>query len=255
MGCVASRRINKEERVQICKERKRLMKQLLVLRSQFAAAQMCYLQSLKNTGVTLRQFTDSETLDLADILLPPSSSSSSTLITLPPPPPPLPPFSPDHEEDDGGGGNEVTDEEEGDGVILTPPPLPPSLDWDIMDSNSSQEQVIEEEDWAETNTEFEKEDSEKEKIVTDIVLKPLFMKALGDDDYVMVSSGSSNVAADTALVIPSSRKEKTLAGIIRDIDDYFLKASASGRNVILLLDINRNGDSLYQNFGESMSKN
>ncbi|KAF9600216.1 hypothetical protein IFM89_005040 [Coptis chinensis] len=49
-----------------------------------------------------------------------------------------------------------------------------------------------------------------------------------------------------------NKKEKTLAGIIREIDDYFLKASASGRNVIMLLDINRNDDSLYHNFGESM---
>ncbi|KAF9626684.1 hypothetical protein IFM89_038779 [Coptis chinensis] len=56
-------------------------------------------------------------------------------------------------------------------------------------------------------------------------------------------------------VVPKIRKlsiKKTLAGIIREIDDYFLRALVSGQNVILLLDINRNGDSLRQNFRESM---
>ncbi|KAF9622554.1 hypothetical protein IFM89_032119 [Coptis chinensis] len=61
------------------------------------------------------------------------------------------------------------------------------------------------------------------------------------------------MAGDTTLVIPSSIK-KTLAGIIRKIDDYFLRALVLGQNVILLLDINRNGDSLRQNFRESMRK-
>ncbi|KAF9615803.1 hypothetical protein IFM89_026474 [Coptis chinensis] len=59
-------------------------------------------------------------------------------------------------------------------------------------------------------------------------------------------------------VVPKIRKlsiKKTIAGIIREIDDYFLRALVSGQNVILLLDINRNGDSLHQNFRESMSKN
>ena len=93
MGCVASR-IDKEERVRICKERKMLMKQLVGFRGEFADAQLAYLRSLKNTGVTLRQFTESESLELENttfgIALPPSPPPP-----LPPSPPPPPNFSPD----------------------------------------------------------------------------------------------------------------------------------------------------------------
>ncbi|KAF5180975.1 Nitrate regulatory gene2 protein [Thalictrum thalictroides] len=288
MGCVASRKIDKEERVQICKERKKLMKQLLLLRSQFAAAQMAYLQALKNTGVTLRQFTDSECIDV-ELLSSYSSFSSScdegaslpsSPQPLPPPPPPLPPFSPDHDGDDDDNKADngevekeekeevvvvVLDEEEisDSGSISPVTPLPPTSPswgiWDSLDIPSSPsktvvQQVIEEENWAETNTEFEKEtekgkeegERQEEKLITDIILHPLFKNSLGVDSSSMVA-------------IPRNKEKKkktrkTLSGIIKEIDDYFLKASASGKDVILVLDINRGVDSLYQNFGESMRK-
>ncbi|KAJ4977277.1 hypothetical protein NE237_002383 [Protea cynaroides] len=52
---------------------------------------MTYLQTLKNTGITLRQFTEAETLELEDtpfgLGVPPSPPP------LPPSPPPPPPFS------------------------------------------------------------------------------------------------------------------------------------------------------------------
>ncbi|XP_031382302.1 uncharacterized protein LOC116196615 isoform X2 [Punica granatum] len=46
MGCVASRTIDKEERVQTFKER-RLMKQLLVHRGEFSGALLAYSRALK----------------------------------------------------------------------------------------------------------------------------------------------------------------------------------------------------------------
>ncbi|KAI6706018.1 hypothetical protein NL676_008980 [Syzygium grande] len=93
MGCVASR-IDEEERVRVCKERKRLMKQLLVFRGDFADALVAYLRALKNTGATLRQFTESESLEIENTLCGLASPPSSPP-PLPPSPPPLPVFSPD----------------------------------------------------------------------------------------------------------------------------------------------------------------
>ncbi|KAL5716161.1 hypothetical protein ACHQM5_017889 [Ranunculus cassubicifolius] len=274
MGCVASRKIDKEEKVQICKERKRLMKHLLVLRSQFAAAQMAYLQSLKNAGATLRQFTDSECLDI-EILLPGGDDcyvfeqmmmpDSSPQTPLPPPPPPLPLFEDGDDEvavvvmadmvvADGGDSAETSSSP------ASSPSAVPSSPWEIWDPFShpsaasfrkkTEAAIVEqEENWSETFTEFEEkssmvEDEEVGEEITDIVLTPLAHKSSMAD----IDSSSS------ALVAPKSAKKKTLSGIIKEIDEYFLKASASGRDVILVLDINKGGDSLYQNFGESMRK-
>ncbi|KAE8656845.1 hypothetical protein F3Y22_tig00116997pilonHSYRG00452 [Hibiscus syriacus] len=62
MGCVASR-IDNEGRVWVCKKRKKLMKHLVRCRGEFADAQSAYLRALKNTGVTLKSYTN--LLDLA----------------------------------------------------------------------------------------------------------------------------------------------------------------------------------------------
>lgn len=239
MGCVSSRKIDREERVEICKERKKLMKQLLLVRTQFASAQMSYLQSLKNTGATLRQFSESGCLlDFdVEVLLPCNDDddddgaeeeedvdASSPTSILPPPPPPLPPFSPDHSDS-------------------APPLQISSSSWDIWDA------IVEEESWEETNTEFDKEE-DKSGIVTDIVLTPLTHKAVQVGDGV----GTGIIKVKEIVVPRIKEKKKTVSGIIKEIDEYFLKASASGRNVIVILDINKGCDSLYQDFGDSMRR-
>nr|CAD1820529.1 unnamed protein product [Ananas comosus var. bracteatus] len=58
MGCVLSSRIEEEDTVRRCKERRRLAKQLLSCRAELAAVQLAYLRSLRNTGATLRQFAE-----------------------------------------------------------------------------------------------------------------------------------------------------------------------------------------------------
>ncbi|KAJ8460404.1 hypothetical protein OPV22_033330 [Ensete ventricosum] len=65
MGCTYSR-VEVDEVVWRCKERRRLMKQLLSCRAELAAAHMAYLKSLRNTGATLLQFTEVETMILGD---------------------------------------------------------------------------------------------------------------------------------------------------------------------------------------------
>ncbi|KAF8413520.1 hypothetical protein HHK36_001511 [Tetracentron sinense] len=264
MGCAASR-IDKEERVQRCKERKRLMKQLVGFRRKFAVSQMAYLQSLKNTGATLRQFTEKEFLEPEDTAfgraLPPSVP-----LPLPPSPPPPPPLSPDVRM---FGDNpkekliqEVCIEIDEDSSCTPPPPPVPSSSWDFWDPFASSStplspkksgavEQVEEEDWAEANTEFEEEE---EEVVADIVLNPLPEKPqaieLNDDDSSMVSWYSKDTA-DMAMVV--WRSKRTLAGIVKELDDYFLKASAGGKEIAVFLDINI-GDSFLQGFEENKRK-
>ncbi|XP_010275926.1 PREDICTED: uncharacterized protein LOC104610825 isoform X2 [Nelumbo nucifera] len=268
MGCAASSIDN--ERVQRCKERRRLMKQLVGLRGQFAAAQMAYLQSLKNTGITLRQFTESEFLELENppfpVALPPSPP-----LPLPPSPPPPPPYSPDEGKAKDKRREELVQEEciefDEDSSCITPPPPPPVLrsSWDLWDpfdpSSSSpplrqkkkeQVQQAEEEVWAETNTEFEEELGEE--VVANAVLNSLPEKTMSvelADDNSSTMSGYTKDTADMHMMI--SRNKKTLARIVKELDDYFLKASASGKEIAVLLDTNK-GDLLRHNFGENNRK-
>ncbi|CAA6668088.1 unnamed protein product [Spirodela intermedia] len=105
MGCVYSR-VEREEAVRRCRERRRLMKHLVGCRARFAAAHLAYLQSLRNTGATLRQFAE------ADSSIAPGDAASVTTTggrrirpppsppPLPPSPPPLPPFSPRKKPED-----------------------------------------------------------------------------------------------------------------------------------------------------------
>ncbi|GFZ06083.1 benzoyl-CoA reductase subunit C, putative [Actinidia rufa] len=232
MGCVASR-IDKEERVRICKERRMLMKQLAVHR-------------------------ESESLELENttfgIALPPSPPPP-----LPPSPPPPPNFSPDSRKFEYSRRVEVAQEE----IIemneensCTPPPPPvPSSSWDFWDpfapssphceKKSEVAETIEEENWAEANTEFEEEQEEdifENEALNLLPEKPRTVELI-DDNSSMVSWHTKDTA-DMAMVI--WRSKKTLAGIIKELDDYFLKASAGGKDIVLLVDINSSDTFIWQ---------
>ncbi|RVW39530.1 hypothetical protein CK203_085946 [Vitis vinifera] len=264
MGCAASR-IDKEERVQVCKERKKLMKHLVGFRGEFADAQLAYLRALKNTGVTLRQFTESESLELENtpfgLVLPPSPPPP-----LPPSPPPPPPFSPDLRKFNNNQKDEIAQEESieiGEDDSCTPPPPPiSSSHWEFWDpfstslpprekNNATAEEPVEEENWAETNTEFEEEDQEEEAVVNNglhlLPEKPHTIE-LVDDNSSMVSWHTKDTA-DMAMVV--WRSKKTLTGIVKELDDYFLKASAGGNDIAVLMDINRGDTFLQQDFKEN----
>ncbi|KAK8928769.1 hypothetical protein KSP39_PZI017308 [Platanthera zijinensis] len=109
MGCAQSR-IENEEAVARCKERRQFMKDAVAARNAFAAAHSAYVVALKNTGAALSDFGQGEAPDeaseaasvarvgpssVSDV---PSASSASGIAppmeNLPPPPPPLPDFSP-----------------------------------------------------------------------------------------------------------------------------------------------------------------
>ncbi|XP_015070838.1 nitrate regulatory gene2 protein [Solanum pennellii] len=101
MGCTQSK-IENEETVTRCKERKHFMKEAVSARNAFAAAHSAYTMSLKNTGAALSDYAHGEVQFPSTAAAAAASSSSSPLPggTPPlssapidmPPPPPLPPF-------------------------------------------------------------------------------------------------------------------------------------------------------------------
>ncbi|KAF0922929.1 hypothetical protein E2562_002166 [Oryza meyeriana var. granulata] len=120
MGCAQSR-IENEEAVARCKERRQWMKAAVAARNAFAAAHSAYAMSLRDTGAALSEFAHGEGVPpppppgaAADRLAPgggmggagvPGVSPTSVAVdammpppppidSLPPPPPPLPEFSP-----------------------------------------------------------------------------------------------------------------------------------------------------------------
>ncbi|XP_047337456.1 nitrate regulatory gene2 protein [Impatiens glandulifera] len=91
MGCTASK-LDNEDTVRRCKERRRLMKDAVYARHHLAAAHSDYCRSLRITGSALTAFAAGEPLSVTDqtpavLLRTPSSVSRSS--TIPPPPPPL----------------------------------------------------------------------------------------------------------------------------------------------------------------------
>ncbi|KAB2627657.1 hypothetical protein D8674_040052 [Pyrus ussuriensis x Pyrus communis] len=206
MGCVASR-IDKEERVRVCKERKKLMKQLVRFRGEFAEAQLAYLRSLRNTGSTLRQFTESEIF---------------TTSPLPPSPPP-PPLSPDSRKLDDSHRIEVGQEEY----------IEHTEDEHHKHDETVESLKIKRE---ETKMEF-KEDEQEEETVANVVNSPpknlQLAEAIVED--VSVKKWHTKDTADVPMVL--WRSKKTLDGISKVLDDYFLKSSDGLKEIAVLMDI------------------
>ncbi|KAL3643738.1 hypothetical protein CASFOL_014553 [Castilleja foliolosa] len=257
MGCVASR-IDKAEKVRICKERKRLMKQLLGYRKEFTDAQVAYLRSLRNTGVTLRQFTESGSLEpdetASNAGFPPSPPPP-----LPPSPPPPPTFSPDLRESESKSTKSTVEDEISEIEEITetgnntpPPPIPSSWEyWDPF-GPAMPPSVEEEEIWADTNSEFLEEEEEEEDDDDDdeVDLMPM-MRSRGnvemmDDNSSMVSS------SDMAMVV--WRSKKTLEGVVKELDEYFLKASGVVKDIAVFIDIEAGGTFVYQSVKENKRK-
>lgn len=102
MGCAQSR-LDNEESVSRCKDRRNLMKQAVMVRNAFASAHSAYAMALKNTGAALSDYAQGEAPPPAQPVVvsepaseppPPPPPHMMERIPLPPPPPPLPNFSP-----------------------------------------------------------------------------------------------------------------------------------------------------------------
>lgn len=245
---MASKVMGKEEEMVMrrCKERKRLMKQLVGYREEFAAAQVWYLRSLRNTGATLRQFADLDHHHHHMMSSPPPA--------LPPsPPPPPPPFAPDDDDVLEVAAAAAAEEShcielagEGDDACTPPPPPERGSSWDFwdpfgpppppppppdQDEDHRGREEEEEEYWADTKTEFGEEEEEDQTRKLDGIMVEREVMIAVDDCSSMLSKDT-----DTAMAVWSSKK--TLAGIMKELDHYFLEASSGVQGLPILLENN-----------------
>ncbi|XVE52102.1 hypothetical protein DITRI_Ditri02bG0094400 [Diplodiscus trichospermus] len=93
MGCSQSK-IENEEAVNRCKERKQFMKEAVAARNAFAAAHSAYAMSLKNTGAALSDYAHGEVQNpnlsshRGPFVVPPPPQPPAVDTVFPPPPPP-----------------------------------------------------------------------------------------------------------------------------------------------------------------------
>ena len=86
MGCNTSK-LDDEEVVQICKDRKKFIKQALEHRTKFASGHIAYIQSLKRISAALREYIEGdEPLEFSFITPPftPVKKLNPKLITISP---------------------------------------------------------------------------------------------------------------------------------------------------------------------------
>ncbi|GJM94071.1 hypothetical protein PR202_ga10684 [Eleusine coracana subsp. coracana] len=296
MGCSHSK-VENEEPVRRCKDRRQLMKQLVRCRPELAAAHVAYLHALRNTGATLREFAEVESAlsqgppeDLASSPSPPPPPppEPSVVSSMPPsphPPPPLP-FSPItirkmekrdddlrpppltfspirltirkmEKRNDGLNGNDSMDDDDSDTDSCStplPPPPPPGIAWEDLDpfnvrpsdfpspfdghsdAEVASQVTMDDNNWVETNTELDGDDDgsvhgNTVDIVSRVESNPAKSRTFGDDKSSMVSC----VTKQSDSLLMSWRSKKSLVGIVKEIDEYFLKAAASGSDVVTLL--------------------
>jgi len=237
MGCVLSS-IDEDEKVGRCKERKRLMKQLVKIRGDYSDSLLAYLKSLRNTGATLRQFTESDTIEF--------ETASPPLPPLPPPPRPF--FLTDK--------SMVQEDEmlETDDTNVPPLQIDPSLSslrlYRCPDRNEMVEPV-EEDNWEETKTEFEDEEAEAAVIAEKLRRGKQQLVESVDENSSAISLCRKDA---TTMPVTVYRSGKTLEGIGKELDEQFLKASACIKEIAVLIDISGGDTLLRQNSGRHDSK-
>ncbi|PIA57375.1 hypothetical protein AQUCO_00600246v1 [Aquilegia coerulea] len=237
MGCCYSR-LEREEMVSRCKARRRYMKQFVKARHAFSAAHTLYLRCLRSTGSALLQFATAETslhhhhhlhlhLQHHHHHLPPLLAQSQPTPPLPPPPPP-PPLSTSSDN-----STSVTSS------VLPPPPPPPPSSWDFWDPFApSSSRSVTEEEWESTT------------MVSETVATTIAASVAAPPS--IVSACSKDTTSELAMVV--SRNAKDLVEIIKEVDEYFLKAADTGAHVSFLLEASssRSTGKVY-NCGKNLS--
>ncbi|XP_050241727.1 protein ALTERED PHOSPHATE STARVATION RESPONSE 1 [Quercus robur] len=224
MGCCYSR-IEREEIVSRCKARKRYMKQLVKARQAFSATHSMYLRSLRSTGSALLQFANAETnlhhhhhhhnnYHMQPLLPSPPPQTPA------PPPPPPPPMSP--------GSDTWTSMTASPALPPPPPPPPPPMastsTWDFWDPFVRS--VTEEEEWDEATT-----------MASEAVATTTGIGAASTTPPPSVVSGFSKDTTASELAMVVSRNSKDLVEIVKELDEYFLKAADAGAQVSILLEV------------------
>ncbi|XP_023518365.1 nitrate regulatory gene2 protein-like isoform X1 [Cucurbita pepo subsp. pepo] len=232
MGSCYSR-LERGETVSRCKARERYMKQLVKARQAFSASHSLYIRSLRGTGAALRQFSNEEIYIHPPLHhhLPPEIPSPTPRTPPPPPPPPPPPIPMSPSSDTWTSTTAST--------ALPPPPPPPlSSTWDFWDPFVPSTSRTEEE-WEATTIA-----SEARITVTG---------AASSAPPPSVVSGFSKDASSTELAVVVSRNTKDLVEIIKELDEYFLKAAEAGAGLSVLLEVptfssqNKGAGQVYSN--------
>ncbi|XWS45567.1 hypothetical protein CRYUN_Cryun15aG0147700 [Craigia yunnanensis] len=210
MGCWYSR-IDREETVSRCKARKRYMKQLVKARQALAVSHSMYLRSLRGTGSALLQFSNNEAILHLHHHAPPTPQ---------PPAPPLPPMSP--------SSDTWTSATTASPALPPPPPPPPSSSWDFWDPfvPSTASQSATEEEW-------EAATSASEVLVTATTTTTGATSVA--EPPSLVSGFSKDTGSELAMVV--SRNSKELVEIVKEVDEYFLKAADAGSQLSMLLEV------------------
>jgi hypothetical protein len=204
------------------------MKQLVKARQAFSAAHSMYLRSLRGSGSALLQFANAETNlhhhqhHYQHHHLQPLLPSPQPQIPAPPPPPP--PMSP---------SSDTWTSMTASPALPPPPPPPPPMastsTWDFWDPfvPSSSRSVTEEEWEATTMT------SEAMATATGTGNRA----ASTTPPLSMVSEFSKDTTTTSELAMVVSRNSKDLVEIVKELDEYFLKAADAGGQLSLLLEV------------------
>ncbi|KAI8032631.1 Nitrate regulatory gene2 protein [Camellia lanceoleosa] len=216
MGCCYSR-VEREEMVSRCKARRRYMKQFVKARQAFSASHSMYMRSLKNTGSALHQFAAAESnhhhQQLHHHHLPPLPPSPPPPPQTPTPPPPPPPMS--------SSSYTWTTSTTPSTALPPPPPPPQASGWDFW------EPFMPEEEWeAATMTTTT---AASKVAVTNATTTTTVANA--------VPSVVSGFSKESELAIVVSSKGKDLVEIIKELDEYFLKAAEAGAQLSSLLEV------------------
>ncbi|XP_052195657.1 protein ALTERED PHOSPHATE STARVATION RESPONSE 1 isoform X2 [Diospyros lotus] len=220
MGCWFSR-LEREETVSRCRARKRYMKQFVKARQAFAASHSMYLRSLRSTGSALLQFAGAEVSHQSHHHhrhhLPPLPPSPTRQPATPQPPPPPPLMSPTSDT--------WTSSTTASTALPPPPPPPVTSSWDFWDPfMPSVSRPVTEEEW-------EAATSASDVAVTNTI------GAASVTAPPSVVSGFSKKASTSELALVVSTTSKDLVEIIKQLDEYFLKAADAGSQLSSLLEI------------------
>ncbi|KAJ4964053.1 hypothetical protein NE237_023992 [Protea cynaroides] len=219
MGCSYSR-VDREEVVSRCKARRRYMKQLVKARQAFSVAHSMYLRSLIGTGSALLQFANAETNLYQAQHQNHLQNDQNRLLSQPLPPPPPPPISSSFDDWTSGTASPAQPP--------PPPPPPPLSSWDFWDPfpPSSSKSVTEEEWASEVGT---------TAVAASVAAPP--------------SVVSTNSKESTSELV-DSKNIKDLVEIIKELDEYFLKAADAGVHVSLLLQVSNFGHRTQKTTGK-----
>ncbi|KAJ3692801.1 hypothetical protein LUZ60_011896 [Juncus effusus] len=216
MGACNSR-LERKEAVSRCKARRRYTKQLVQARRDFATCHALYLRALRCTGAALLQFANAESNSTPSPVPPsppPPVASSSVSSTVAPPP--LSPLSSKWTANSSVSAS----------PILPPPPpmIVSGSGWDFWDPFAPSSSR------SGTDGEWEEEECVSVRTGTGTVHKSSVPPPSVVSGYTKDSSES-----DLAMVVVS-RGKKDLSEIVKELDEYFLKAAEAGNRVSGILE-------------------